>query len=368
MGDSFKTIKVAAVHAASVFLDRDACVEKACGYIKQCAAAGARLIVFPETYIPGYPFWIWTHTTLAGSDFFQKMYANSVTLDGDAVRQLGASARAAGAFVVIGVTERERSSLYNSLLYFDDQGKLIGRHRKLQLTNIERVVWSRGDAGGLQVHDTAIGRVGGLVCGEHSLDLIRHALTAQYEEIHIAVWPALSAISYHPRAGLFNEVSEVAARYHAFAGQTFVISVQSCIDDDTIAALGFSERPEMIRRGGGHTVIVGPDGCLIAGPHNDQEGVLYADLDFSRIARIKQVYDSVGHYSRPDVARLYVRRDTDNAPAVFDRTEPNGVAPAIADRAGELAGPDLPPGPRGDFDNSLARRAEILEPPRRDTV
>ena len=328
--NEFPKVKVAAVHAASVFLDLDACVDKACGFIAQCAANGAKLIVFPEAFIPGYPFWIWTHTAFAGSALYQKLFANSVTLDGDAVKKLGASARKAGAYVVIGVTEREHTSLYNTLLFFDDQGELIGRHRKLQMTHMERVIWSRGDGEGLKIYDTPHGRLGGLICGEHSLDLVRHALTCQHEQIHVSVWPGLSAISYNPRAAIFSELSEVAARYHAFAGPCFVISVHSRVDEDTIAKLGLADRPDMIRTGGGHTMIVSPDGVTLAGPHLDDEDVLYAELDLTHIIRARQIYDSTGHYSRSDVVQLQLNQ---HAPSGMLRTP--AAAPADRARAGE---------------------------------
>jgi len=315
IADEFPTVRVAAVHAASAYLDLDACIEKACSLITHSANQGARLIVFPEAFIPGYPFWIWTHAPLDGRALYQRLFANSLKLDSPHLARLGACARKAGAVVVIGITEREGTSLYNTLLFFGTDGELMGRHRKLQMTNVERIVWAQGDGSGLRVYQTQHGRIGGLICGEHSLDLVRHALTAQHEQIHIAAWPGLSAVTHNPRAAVFSDLSEVAARYHAFAGQCFVVSVHSRIDQDTIDKLGFTGRPDMVTTGGGRTVIVGPDGCLLAGPHIDAEDILFADIDLSRIIHAKQIYDSAGHYARPDVVQLLLNREA--APSIM---------------------------------------------------
>lgn len=308
IADEFPNVRVAAVHAASAYLDLDACIDKACTLIARSAEGGAKLIVFPEAFVPGYPFWIWTHAPLDGRALYQQLFANSLSLNSPQIARLGASVREAGAVVVIGVTEREGTSLYNTLLFFGEDGELMGRHRKLQLTNVERIIWSQGDGSGLHVYQTRQGRIGGLICGEHSLDLVRHALTAQHEQIHIACWPGLSAVSRNPRAEIFSDLSEVAARYHAFAGQCFVISVHSCLDDDTIEKLGFSMQPDIVKAGGGRTLIAGPDGCVVAGPHADAEDILFADLDLGRIISVKQIYDSAGHYGRPDVVQLLLNK------------------------------------------------------------
>lgn len=306
MGDPYPKLTVAAVHAASPFMDRDAGVAKACDLIAQAGSQGAQLVVFPETFIPGYPFWIWTHTPAMSGAFFLRLYANSVELHSDATALIGDAARRAKTHVVIGISERDGGTLYNTLVYFNDQGAIIGRHRKLQPTNVERTVWGRGDGSDLRIVDTAIGRLGGLICWEHSMDLARYALTSQGEQIHIAAWPAISALTHDPSSGIFDNMTESAARHHAAAGQCFVINAQSCIDAATIEALGLSDHPEMIREGGGWSAIIGPSGRMITGPHRDTETVLYAELDFAEIIGFKYVSDSAGHYARPDVLQLHV--------------------------------------------------------------
>jgi aliphatic nitrilase len=306
MGDSFPKLVVAAAHAASPFLDREAGVAKACRLIEEAAAKGAKLIVFPETFSPGYPFWIWTHTPATGGRFFFEFFANSVTVGSEATDKIGAAARKAGAYVVMGVSERDGGTLYNTLLYFDDKGALIGRHRKLVPTCVERTVWGRGDGSGLRVLDTPYGKLGGLICWEHSMDLARYALISQGEQIHIAAWPAGSAINHDPSSGVFDDLTQCAARHHAAAGQCFVINVQSCVDAATVKRLGFADRPEMMREGGGWSAIIGPTGRIIAGPHRDTEAMLVAEIDLAEIVMFKYVSDSAGHYARPDVLRLAV--------------------------------------------------------------
>lgn len=305
MGDQFPQVKAAAVHSASVFLDREGSVDKACRLIGEAGAAGAGLVVFPETFIPGYPFWIWTHTPTTGAPLFHEFFANSVVIPSEATEQLCAAARAAGAYVVMGISERDGGTLYNTLLYIDKEGCIMGRHRKLQPTHVERTVWGRGDGSDILVFDTPFGRLGGLICWEHSMDLVRYALTARGEQIHAAVWPGGSALTHNPHASFFDSMTEAAAKHHAFAGQTFVISVQSRLDEAAIERMGLAGQPDMMRPGGGWSAIVGPEGKIIAGPHTDDEAILYADLDLAEIVYAKYACDSAGHYARPDVVRLW---------------------------------------------------------------
>lgn len=305
MGDTYPKFRAAAVHAASVFLDRDGSIDKACKLIEEAAANGAKLIVFPETFLPGYPFWIWTHTPVTGAPLFAELFANSVVVGSEQTDRIGAAARKAGAYVAMGVSERDGGTLYNTLLYFDDSGTIIGRHRKLQPTNAERIIWGRGDASGLAVYQTPHGRIGGLICFEHTMDLARYALISQHEQIHIAVWPAISALAADPSSRAFDKWSSTAAGYHAWAAQAFVINVQSRVDEGVIEKLGLVDQPDVIRMGGGWSAIIAPNGEYLAGPHTDDESILYADIDLGHIAYSKYFVDSAGHYSRPDVLRLW---------------------------------------------------------------
>ncbi|MCL2111292.1 MAG: carbon-nitrogen hydrolase family protein [Clostridiales bacterium] len=305
-----KTIKVAAAHSAPVYLDTEATTKKACGLIAEAARAGAQLIAFPEVYIPGYPYWIWTKTTKDGAPFFGELYDNAVEVPSAATDAIGKAAKQAGIFVVMGMTEREGGTLYNTLLYFDDKGNVIGRHRKLQPTMSERVIWGRGDGSDLGVFDTKLGKISGLICWEHTMDLTRYALAAEGEQIHVSVWPGISAVTNDPNSEIFDAVAECACRHHAVAAQTFVICVMTPVAQDSIDKLGFADRPDMMTVGGGWTAIIGPDGQIISGPHTGaEEKLLFADIDLGNIKFAKFACDSVGHYSRPDIFTLHINRE-----------------------------------------------------------
>ena len=322
MGDVYPRFKAAAVMASPVFLDRDATTEKACGLIAEAAAAGARLIVFPEVYIPGYPFWIWLMTPTQGAPYFLDLFKNAVEMNSPTVKRLGLAARAANAYVVMGISERDGGTLYNTLLYFNDRGEVIGRHRKLQPTHVERTIWGRGDGRDLRVFDTDLGKLSGLICWEHTMDLARYALTVQGEQIHVAAWPGTSTVTHNPHSCIFNSATEAAARHHALAGQTFVINVQSVVGADMVERMGFKDRPDMVQEGGGWSAILGPDGQIIGGPLVGKEGIIYADIDLEQIILMKQACDSVGHYARPDVLRLSVDFEPQS---VLEKTSLAGV-------------------------------------------
>lgn len=330
MADTFPKFRAAAVHAASVFLNRDESVSKACRLIEEAAEKGADLVAFPETFVPGYPFWIWTHTPTRGAPLFYELFTNSVVAGSDATDRIGAAARKAGVYVVLGISERDGGTLYNTQLYFDRKGAIIGRHRKLQPTHVERTMWGRGDGSDLKVFDTDIGKLGGLICWEHSMDLARYALTSQRQQIHVAAWPAISALTHDPNSGFFNQVVETAARYHAWAAQCFVINVSSVIDDAVVEKLDLVGQPDMIRTGGGWSAIVSPTGRMLAGPNTETEAMLVADIDLSEIVYLKYACDSAGHYARPDILRLEMDLSPQTissgfaSPTAFP-AEPNGA-------------------------------------------
>ena len=305
-----KVVRVCAAHAAPVYLDREGTVKKACGLIAEAGKAGAELIVFPEVFVPVYPYWIWTKQTKDGVPFFVELFENAVEVPSAATDAVGKAAKQAGVFVVLGMTEREGGTLYNTLLYFDNKGEIIGKHRKLVPTMSERVVWGRGDGSDLGVFETPLGKISGLICWEHTMDLARYSLVADGEQIHCSVWPGISAVTNDPSYEIFDSVAECACRHHALAAQAFVICVMTPVGEDTIERLGFTGQPEMIRPGGGWTAIIGPNGQIIAGPHTGaEEKLLMADIDLNLIAFAKFACDSAGHYARPDVFKLLVNRE-----------------------------------------------------------
>lgn len=301
MGDEFPKFKAAAVQAAPVFLDREATVEKGCRLIEEAAGNGAQLIVFPETWIPTYPYWR-QEPDITLSEVFLQLFKNSVEIPSPATESLCQAARRAGAYVVMGLNERDpeyKGSLYNTLLFIDREGHIMGRHRKLVPTLLERMVWGRGDGSDLRVFDTDIGRLGGLICFEHHMPLSKYALFAKGEQVHAAVWPAQTFI---------NRVIDAACRQYAYEGQTFVIVACGYITKDMVPdSFPFKERTSWAVNGG--SAIISPLGEYLAGPVYDEETILYADIDLDMVVRAKRWVDVVGHYARPDVATLLLNEE-----------------------------------------------------------
>jgi nitrilase len=298
---------VAAVQASPVFLDHDATVEKACALIAEAAAAGAKLIVFPEAFVPAYPLWVWwipAGRTHEMRELYSELLTNSVVVPGPATERIGAAARAAGAHVVIGINERNieasGASVYNAMLFFGPDGSLLGKHRKLVPTAGERLVHAQGDGSTLGVYDTALGRLGGLICWENYMPLARYALYSWGVELYVApTWdrgePWLSTL-----------------RHIAKEGRCYVIGC--CIamrKSDIPDRLAFKAKyldsvPEWINAG--DSAIVDPDGKMVAGPASNQETIIYAEVKRDALRGPKWQLDVTGHYSRPDVLQLVVDR------------------------------------------------------------
>ncbi len=294
------TFKVAAVQAMPVFLDREATIDKACALIAQAGENGARLVAFPEAFIPAYPDWVWV--VPAGEDgvlgeLYGELVATSVDIPGPATDRLCEAAAQAGVYVVMGLSERNAeasgSSLYNTLLYIDEQGKIVGKHRKLVPTGGERLVWAQGDGSTLAAYDTTLGKLGGLICWENYMPLARYAMYAWGVQIYIAATWAR------------GEQWLSTIRHIAKEGGVYVIS--SCIamrKDDIPDRYDFKEKfysgaGEWINVG--DSAIVDPTGQIIAGPVQKREEILYADIDPRRMSGPRWLLDVAGHYSRPDV-------------------------------------------------------------------
>ncbi len=296
------SIKVAAVQASPVLLDRRATADKAVSLIGEAAAAGASLVVFPEAFVPGYPAWVWRlrpweprATVLQARLFDQAVMVGSRTTE-----VLGAAARDRGVFVSIGVTERadRGTALFSTQLLFGPDGTLVARHRKLAPTGAERLVWSMGDGSALEVASTSLGRIGCLTSWENYMPLARAALFAQGLDIYLApTWDS-------------SDVWPATLRHVAKEGRVFVVGVNSTlraadlpvgvpfrddlwgVDEDWLAL--------------GNSSIVGPDGTVLAGPLAREEAILYADVDTQAARAARQQFDPFGHYARPDVLRLVV--------------------------------------------------------------
>lgn len=305
-------LKVAVVQAAPAFLDLDAGVDKSIALIAQAAAGGARLIAFPETWLPGYPFWIWLGTPAWSISrcFVNRYFDNSLRYDSPQAERLRQAARQYGMYVVMGLSERAGSSLYIAQWIIGPDGKDIARRRKLKPTHVERTVFGDGDGSDLAVHDLDIGRLGALCCWEHLQPLSKYAMYAQNEQVHVAAWPSFSL--YQPMAhALSATVNNAASRLYAVEGSCFVLAPCATVSPAMIELLCDShDKHALLQAGGGHSVIYGPDGMSLAQPlSEDQEGLLFAELDFNAITVAKSVADPAGHYARPDVTRLLINRN-----------------------------------------------------------
>lgn len=293
MGDALPKFTAAAVQAAPVYLDRDATVEKARALIAEAGNAGASLIVFPETWVPGYPFWH-TSPNVFSSQIFADLWKNAVEVPSPATESLSLAARDAQAYVVIGINERDtvsRGTIYNTLLYLSPQGDVVRRHRKLIPSFTERTIWGFGDGSDLALLETPLGRLGGLICWEHEMTLVKYALYAQGEQVHCAVWPAYSMQNNHIDFGM---------RQYAYEGGCFVVSACGLV---TPGSLPKELGGDSVRANGG-SAIVAPNGEYLAGPIYDTEEILYGEIDLEAAIREKHARDVAGHYARPDVFQL----------------------------------------------------------------
>lgn len=306
MGDTFPTVKVAVVQATPVQFDREATVEKTVRLTQEAAAGGAQLILFPEAFIPAYPRGLGFGTKVGGRTpegrlTWERYWANAVEVPGPAVEALGAAAREAGAYLAVGVIERDsafsRGTLFCTLLYFGPDGRLLGKHRKLKPTAAERLIWGEGDGSTLTVVQTPFGAIGGLICWENYMPLARMAMYGKGVEIYLA-----------PTADS-RERWQATLRHIALEGRCFVLgcnqyATRDSYPPDLAGVEDLGSEPEVLCPGG--SAIVSPLGEVIAGPLWGEEGILTAELDLAEVVRSRFDFDVVGHYARPDVFQLTV--------------------------------------------------------------
>jgi nitrilase len=306
---------VAAVQAAYVLMDQQATLANATALLHRAAAEGAQIVVFPEVFIPGTPIWFDSGRIWRGDEQWYAMLVDqAVVVPGPVTEELGAAARAAGSYVVIGVDEREPygTTIYNSTLYFGPDGDLLAKHRKLVPTGSERTVWGMGDGSTLNVVATPHGRLGGLTCWENYMPLARFHQYAQGVEIWAA--PTLAV----------GDAWVATMRHIAREGRCYVIGVNPCVHVDQIPAdFPGRERVWPVADDGewvepGNSVIVSPNGELLAGPARHEEIILYAAVDLAAVHSARRFFDPVGHYHRPDIFRLSV--DTAPRPVITSYT------------------------------------------------
>jgi nitrilase len=301
--------RVAVVQHPPVALNRQKTLARGVELLDEAAAGGARLVSFPETWVPGYPDWVWRlrpgdDYDLSG-DIHKRLLESAVDLRAGQLKPIQAAARRLKLTVSIGIHERDgefsRGTIYNSAVLIGPDGEILNRHRKLMPTNPERMVWGEGDATGLRVSDTPSGRVGGLICWENYMPLARFAIFAQGCEIYIApTWD---------EGGTWLSTM----RHIALEGRCWVLGNGSSMRGKDIPT-DFPDRKRLYPDleawfNPGDSVIVDPGGNVVAGPLHEKHGILYADCDPARAAAAKRTLDVAGHYGRPDIFHLEVNRE-----------------------------------------------------------
>ena len=324
MLDSFdiktaKKFKAAAVQASPVFLDSQKTAEKAVALIEEAAKNGARLIVFPEVFLPGYPYWVWMTDPVTSSAWFEKLVKASIFADSPEITMICKAAQKANAYVVMGLNERSKVSLgtlYNTLLFIGADGNIMGKHRKLVPTWAEKLIWTGGDGSSLKVYPTELGPLGGLACGENTNTLARFSLMAQGELIHTASYISLPVA---PPDYDMAEAIKLRSMSHSFEGKLFTVVATSTINDQIITEMESvrkDARSMLERKSSAFSGVIGPDGRVIGEPLIDDEGIAYAEIDLTKCIQPKQMHDIIGHYNRFDVFNLHVN-NTPLSPVLF---------------------------------------------------
>lgn len=310
------TFKAAVIQRPPVLLDLQKSIDKAIGSIEEAASEGASLLVFPETYLPGYPSWIWRlrpggDMGLTG-EIHERLLRNSIDIERGDLEPLMEAAAKNNVTMVVGINEVDSvysgTTLFNTVVTIGSDGKLLNRHRKLMPTNPERMVWGMGDASGLRVVDTPVGRVGTLICWENYMPLARYALYSQNIDIYVApTWDT-------------GESWLATMRHIAKEGGCWVIGTATAMEGSDVPQ-DFPQRDDLFSDdewiNDGDAVVVKPMGAIAAGPHTRDKSILYADIDVEASRRARRSLDVSGHYSRPDIFSFAVNRGV-LAPARFD--------------------------------------------------
>lgn len=299
----YPKFKAAAVQASPVYLNLDATVEKAVGIIKEAADNGAKLIGFPEGFLPGYPWFAFIGHPEYTRKWYHKQYLNAVEVPSPAIQKISQAAKDNGVYVCISGSEKDGGSLYLTQFWFNPQGDLMGKHRKMRVSVAERLVWGDGRGSMMPVFETEIGNLGGCQCWEHQVPLDMFAMNAQNEQVHVASWP-----------GYFDD--DISSRAYAISTQTFVVMTSSVYSEETYKMLCTEDDGTLNEERlayfktfkQGHTAIIGPDGEPISDyVPSGKEGIAYADIDVEKISDFKYYIDPVGHYSNPDLTMNFNR-------------------------------------------------------------
>ncbi|MGD8569156.1 MAG: carbon-nitrogen hydrolase family protein [Gammaproteobacteria bacterium] len=309
--------KLAIVQKSPALLDKKKTVQSAAAMVEEVANNGAQMVIFPEAFIPGYPAWIWRLRPGGDWSLTEEIHArlldNAVNLESDDLAPLYDAAKKHKVTIVCGIDEREsrlsQATLYNTVIVIGADGQLINRHRKLMPTNPERMVWGFGDASGLKVVDTPIGRIGTLICWENYMPLARYALYAQGIDIYIAP-------TYDSGDGWIGTMQHIAREGCCWVvGSGTALKVSDIPDDFPARKELYSESEEWVNQG--DSVVIAPGGEIIAGPMRNEQGVLYAEVDSDRVGIARRALDVAGHYARPDIFKLHVNTQS-QSPVEFD--------------------------------------------------
>ncbi|RXH11792.1 Nit6803 family nitrilase [Bradyrhizobium guangzhouense] len=352
-----RTIRAGAIQIAPDLDTPTGTVDRILAAIAEAAGKGVQFAVFPETFVPWYPYFSFVRPpVLSGVEHIQ-LYDNAVVVPGPVTDAVAQAAKRHGMVVVLGVNERDHGSLYNTQLVFDANGAIVLKRRKITPTFHERMIWGQGDGAGLKVVETAVGRVGALACWEHYNPLARYALMAQHEEIHAAQFPG-SLVGQ-----VFADQIEVTIRHHALESGCFVVNATGWLTEEQIAKISPEEGLRKGLRGGCMTAIVSPEGNHLVPPLTSGEGILVADLDLALITKRKRMMDSVGHYARPELLSLVLN---DSPARPMHGLHPNRLTSIAKDPSNETADAAThDAGNHGDADRAADQRVAVLRGPAR---
>lgn len=340
MPSTYPRYKAAACHVASCFNDAQATTEKTVSLIAEAAKGGAALVAFPEGFLPGFPVWAALRAPIENHEFFRRLVAEAVLIDGPEITKVREAARRHGVMVSLGFTEGTRASvgcIWNSNVLIGPDGAVLNHHRKLVPTYFEKLVWANGDARGLRVVDTDLGRIGMLICGENTNPLSRYALMADGEQVHISSYPPFWPTRPPSENGAYDlrRAIEIRAGAHAFEAKVHNIVSSAVADEAMLEAVAKGDRKVreiMEQSPKGVSVILDPAGEAISDIASGDEQIIYAEIDTARSVEVKQFHDVTGYYNRFDIFDLTVDR-TPREPAHFlDAERP--AAPALADERG----------------------------------
>ena len=309
--------KLAVVQKAPAFLNKEKSIANAVGSIAEAAASEAGLVIFTEAFIPGYPAWIWRLRPGAdwsvSEELHNRLLNNAIDMDSEDLAPLYEAARKYNVTIVCGIEERDnslsRSTLYNTIVVIGSDGKLLNKHRKLMPTNPERMVWGQGDASGLKVIETPVGRISTLLCWENYMPLARYALYSQGVELYIAP-------TYDSGDKWIGTLQHIAREGRCWVvGCGNLMQARDLPEDFPDKNSMYPDADEWINPG--DSIVITPDGEITAGPMRQQAGILYCEIDLQKVGIARRVLDVAGHYARPDIFTLHVNTRT-QSPIQFD--------------------------------------------------